>query len=240
MQLREEVAEALTPHEPVVSGVNLNEAVRKACTRHAAVETVTAGIEEVGCADIDAVVLCAVLRQLVFVQHGREQSDVVNTVVTQVSHVRRHTSAVAESGYNATGQDAACGVDHRDQIAQRVLDLVFVAEFAVVCEALPSVAAVERSLLDRPLVAVRHNEYERLTPTGGDHGIECVDSTAQILPRALIAVDAMDEIQYRQWSMLISLRHVDIYVSEDMLRMAIPRRVRDFRRYACRVARLGA
>ena len=113
-----------------------NEPMRMICMLHTTVEPVATGIEKIVFPYIDIIDLRRIMRQLVLVQNGREESDRTNAVRPCVSHISRHTCAVAEA-CNKAGRDGIGRIYHINQITDRMFNLMLMAQTRVAEHAFP-------------------------------------------------------------------------------------------------------
>lgn len=172
------------------------------------------------------------MRQLVSMQNGRKKPYLPHSVGPYVGYVRRYPPAVTQTRHG-TGRDTKNSVYHVHQIAYRLLQLMLAAQPAVMHQTFPQVAVIHRTLLERPFVTIRHDQNHRLATAVGYHVPKRICRPAFVLPRTLIAVDTVKQIQYRK--RLSGFRYVYIHAPEDMFLVAIPERMNDLRRYFCRI-----
>jgi len=148
---------------------------------HASAETISAGKEHIVLSDIDDVHLRGVIRQLVFAQDGREQTDGTYSVGASVRHIRRNTGTVAEA-CNRTGRDIIGSIYHVNEVADGIFEFMLTTQFAIMGHTFPEVTVINRTLLEGPFIDIRHDKYHRFTTAGSDKGFERVDGIAFVLP----------------------------------------------------------
>ncbi len=235
----QEMREALSPNGPVVVGAMQNyPLMRVVLFLQASMVPTAVWREYIRRAHIDGDKLRGVLRELIFVQDRREQSHLAYPLWACVGEISSHARAVTQTGYDGIGRNIVERIDHIDEVAQRVLQLMLITETRIAENTPQFVSARERSLLNRPFIAVGHNENHGFATPFGNHCSKRIDSIAALLPCALIAVDAVDKIKDRQgfYTLFIRVRHIDIHAAEDVLVVAIPSGMDNIRRFACRGA----
>ena len=126
-------------------------------------------------------------------------------------------------------------IDRINELADGVLYLMLVTEARVTHDALPEIA-MPAVLLERPFVAIGHDEHHRPATSVGYHRLECIDSMPLPLPRIFASIDAVDQIEDGH-GVVPALGHVDIYAATELLDAAVPRAMDDLRR--CDGDRIG-
>lgn len=232
----QEMRETDTPDRPVVVSGQNYPLMRVVLFLQAPMQPTAVGRKDIRRTDIDGEELRGIKGQLFFMQNRREKSHFPYPLRAYIGQISRHSRAITQSCYHTIGRDIVKRIHHFHKVAQRVLECMLMTQTRITEYITQPVSVRERSLLNRPFIAIGHNENHGFATPFGDHRSKGIDTVSPFLPSPFIPVDAMDEVEDGQGfrTLVIRVRHIDIHAAKQVFVVAVPYRMDDLRRFACR------
>ena len=133
--------------------------------------------------------------QLRFMHDGREHPYCRKPFRPQLRHVHRYPCPVAQTRYH-TSRHTIGRVDHVHQFTNRLLYIMLMTDTIIPHQIAPQVL-LPRVRFVRPFIAIRHDDDHRRTFAFRHQPLQRINSMPSLLPRTLIAVNAVNQIQHR-------------------------------------------
>ena len=165
-------------------------------------------------------------------QDRREKSHRMDTIRSEISHIRSYACAVTQTGYRTIRRDLIGRINHRHQFADGVFDFMFTTDTTIAKEIAAEVLSAGMHFIG-PFIAIRHDQYHRLTEPFRYFRSERIQNVPFLQPRIFIAVDAVYQIQYRKRT--FPLRYIYCYVPIEFFCAAIPGCMNNLRRCGDRI-----